>query len=309
MDYWYFFAHKAFDILKRDGHLCFIASNYYPSSTGGVKLNEYLARNTTIKNYIDFNKIMVFDTADVQTMILLVENQPTEKSGIAIKFNTNDRTSIGAGLHNYQNSNCVDVFEIERTANLLNTDKQLVFVKSESSVILDKMDSLRATDLIKSTQGVVENPNVVNTSNYKILKASGENIDNIQDLSGYKVGSQLGTLTDSIIDQISGVNHVTPYDTFNTAALAVSSGTIDAMTAEYPVAKAICKANSDLTIVTFAPENGFSGLDENELGVAVAVKEGNSELQTQINEALSELSLDDRRGLMDGALDRAPSEE
>ena len=81
------------------------------------------------------------------------------------------------------------------------------------------------------------------------------------------------------------------------------------MTAEYPVAKAICKANSDLTIVTFAPENGFSGLDENELGVAVAVKEGNSELQTQINEALSELSLDDRRGLMDGALDRAPSEE
>ena len=135
------------------------------------------------------------------------------------------------------------------------------------------------------------------------------NIDNIQDLSGYKVGSQLGTLTDSIIDQIEGVTHVTPYDTFNTAALAVSSQTIDAMTAEYPVAKAICKANSDLTIVTFAPENGFSGLDENELGVAVAVKEGNSELQNQINEALSELSLDDRRGLMDGALDRAPSEE
>jgi len=199
MDYWYFFAHKAFDILKRDGHLCFIASNYYPSSTGGVKLNEYLARNTTIKNYIDFNKIMVFDTADVQTMILLVENQPTEKSGIAIRFNTNDRTSIGAGLHNYQNSNCVDVFEIEQTANLLNSDKQLVFVKSESSVILDKMDSLRATDLIKSTQGVVENPNVVNTSNYKILKASGENIDNIH------IGDEVFVISCARLDEL-GLN-------------------------------------------------------------------------------------------------------
>ena len=135
------------------------------------------------------------------------------------------------------------------------------------------------------------------------------NIDNIQDLSGYKVGSQLGTLTDSIIDQINGVNHVTPYDTFNTAALAVSSGAIDAMTAEYPVAKAICKADSSLTVITFTPENGFSGLNENELGVAVAVKEGDSELQAAINEALNDLSLDDRRDLMDGALDRAPSAE
>ena len=135
------------------------------------------------------------------------------------------------------------------------------------------------------------------------------NITSIQGLSGYKVGSQLGTLTDSIIDQINGVNHVTPYETFNVAALAVSSGTIDAMTAEYPVAKAICQANSNLQVVTFAPNAGFSGLDENELGVAVAVAEGNKELQQLIDNALNDLTIEQRRGLMDGALLRAPSAE
>lgn len=135
------------------------------------------------------------------------------------------------------------------------------------------------------------------------------NIDNIQDLSGYKVGSQLGTLTDDIIDQINGVNHVTPYETFNVAALAVSSSTIDAMTAEYPVAKAICQADTSLTVVTFDPQNGFTGLDENELGVAIAVAEGNSELKDLFNGALSKLTLEQRRDLMDGALERAPSAE
>ena len=155
------------------------------------------------------------------------------------------------------------------------------------------------------------------TSNYYtsemtvIVRGDSElvNIDNIQDLSGYKVGSQLGTLTDSIIDQIDGVNHVTPYETFATAALAVASGAIDAMTAEYPVAKAICQANPSLSVVTFTAENGFSGLDENELGVAVAVKEGNKELQDAINGALNDLSIEQRRELMDGALNRAPSQE
>lgn len=135
------------------------------------------------------------------------------------------------------------------------------------------------------------------------------NISNIQQLSGYRVSSQRGTITDDIIDQIEGVNHVTAFDSFGEAAVAVSSSSIDAMTAEYPVARAICNANSNLEVVTFSAENGFSGLDENELGVAVAVKEGNTELQTLINEALEKLSDTTRREMMDAAIARAPSGE
>ena len=144
-----------------------------------------------------------------------------------------------------------------------------------------------------------------------IVRANSELVsaDDIQDFSGYKVGSQLGTLTDSIIDQINGVNHVTPYETFNVAALAVASSAIDAMTAEYPVAKAIVQANPSLAIVTFEASKGFSGLNENELGVAVAVAEGNKELQDAIDGALQQLTTEQRRELMDGALNRAPSAE
>lgn len=131
-------------------------------------------------------------------------------------------------------------------------------------------------------------------------------ISSIQELSGYKVVSQRGTLTDTIIDQIDGVIHSSALDSFDIAALAVASGTADAMTAEYPVARSIVNANPSLAIVTFSSEYGFQNLDENELGVAVGVQEGNRELQDAINGALDRLSPERRTELMDQAIARAP---
>ena len=197
-------------------------------------------------------------------------------------------------------------------------DKEVVIKKIAWDSLIPSLDAGQINCIIAGMSYSEERDLSVDfTSNYYtsemtviVRKDSAlTNITSIQGLSGYKVGSQLGTLTDSIIDQINDVNHVTPYETFNVAALAVSSGTIDAMTAEYPVAKAICQANTNLQVVTFSPESGFSGLDENELGVAVAVAEGNKELQQLIDNALNDLTIEQRRGLMDGALLRAPSAE
>lgn len=138
-----------------------------------------------------------------------------------------------------------------------------------------------------------------------VVRANSDliNIDSIQDLSGYKVVSQLGTIQDSVIDQIVDVIHQPGTDTFNTAALSVISGDSDALIAEYPVARAIVNANSSLAIVEFTI--GFTGIDENELSVAVAVNNGNSELLSLINNALGTLNSSARQDLMDGAISRS----
>lgn len=138
-----------------------------------------------------------------------------------------------------------------------------------------------------------------------VVRANSDliNIDSIQDLSGYKVVSQLGTIQDSVIDQIVDVIHQPGTDTFNTAALSVISGDSDALIAEYPVARAIVNANSSLAIVEFTI--GFTGIDENELSVAVAVNNGNSELLSSINNALGTLNSSARQDLMDGAISRS----
>ncbi|HMM00260.1 MAG TPA: transporter substrate-binding domain-containing protein [Bacilli bacterium] len=132
-------------------------------------------------------------------------------------------------------------------------------------------------------------------------------VDTIAGLSGAKVISQLGTIQDQIIDQIPNVIHMTGTDTFSSAALMVNSGDADAMLAEYPVARAIVNANSNLAIVSFT--DSFSGIDANDLSVSVAVKEGNQELINLINDALIDLSDTDRQAMMDGAIARSALSE
>jgi ABC-type amino acid transport substrate-binding protein len=125
----------------------------------------------------------------------------------------------------------------------------------------------------------------------------------IQELGGFRVISQLGTIQDSVIDQIDEVVHLTGADSFQSGALAVQSGDADALIAEYPVARAIVNADPSLAIVEFSV--GFSGYDENELAVSVAVQEGNSELIEKINVALAKLEATTRQSMMDAAIERA----
>lgn len=132
-------------------------------------------------------------------------------------------------------------------------------------------------------------------------------VDTIAGLSNAKVISQLGTIQDQIIDQIPDVIHMTGTDTFSSAALMVSSGDADAMLAEYPVARAIVNANTNLAIVSFT--DSFSGIDANDLSVSVAVKEGNSELVSLINSALIDLDDAERQAMMDGAIARSALSE
>lgn len=50
------------------------------------------------------------------------------------------------------------------------------------------------------------------------------NIDDIQDLSGYNVLGQINTTYDEIIDQINGVNHMTPLANYPRMILSLQAG-------------------------------------------------------------------------------------
>lgn len=66
---------------------------------------------------------------------------------------------------------------------------------------------------------------------------------NLEDFRGSKIVSQIETVTDEVIDiwaKNYGVNHLNPLDTFADCSIAVRNGVADAMTAELPVAMAIC---------------------------------------------------------------------
>lgn len=131
------------------------------------------------------------------------------------------------------------------------------------------------------------------------------NITSIQDLSGRKVQGQLNTLYDTVIDQIEGVDHVTPLATYPLMVVALQSGEVDALTAELPVAAGVVASNPDLTYVEFAEGSGF----EADTSVSIAVKKGNTALLDAIQGALASVSEEDRQQWMIDATSRQPAQE
>ena len=130
-------------------------------------------------------------------------------------------------------------------------------------------------------------------------------IDDIQALAGHNVLGQANTTYDEIIDQIEGVNHMTPLSTYSRMVLSLQSGEADAITAELPVANGVVAANPDLTYVEFAEGKGFVV----DTSVSIAVAKENEELLNQIQSALDSISAEERLSIMEAAVSRQPAVE
>ncbi len=131
------------------------------------------------------------------------------------------------------------------------------------------------------------------------------NIDDIQSLAGHNVLGQANTTYDEVIDQIEGVNHMTPLTTYSRMVLSLRSKEADAITAELPVANGVVAANPDLTYVTFAQGKGFVV----DTSVSIAVAKENTDLLNEIQSALDSISQEDRLSIMEAAVSRQPAVE
>ena len=135
---------------------------------------------------------------------------------------------------------------------------------------------------------------LVMASNSKYVNGTSLN-----DFNGANVVGQIETLYDSLIDQLTGVNHLTPLADVPTIITSIKSGRADITILEEPVAKGVIETNPDLTYIKLT--NGFN-VSEEDVCVAIAVKKGNTELQTKINEVLSSITESTRNEIMNQAI-------
>ncbi|MCR5458010.1 MAG: N-6 DNA methylase, partial [Clostridiales bacterium] len=73
MDLWYMFACKSLDLLNDKGVLCYIATNNWVTSFGARILRNKVIKETRICTLIDFGALMVFESASIQTMVMLFQ--------------------------------------------------------------------------------------------------------------------------------------------------------------------------------------------------------------------------------------------
>lgn len=117
-----------------------------------------------------------------------------------------------------------------------------------------------------------------------------DKIKSLADLSGKKVGAQLGTTQESIAKEQMKDSTLVSLGKIPDLVMELKNKKIDALVVEFPVANGYVKNNNDLALsdITVEEESG---------GSAVAVKKGNSDLVKLIDKSLDRL-------MSDGSIDK-----
>ena len=139
-----------------------------------------------------------------------------------------------------------------------------------------------------------------------VVRADGAyaNATSLNDLSGAVICAQLNTFHDTVIDQIEGVVHDTPRETFPAMIVALNAGAIDGYVAERPGAEADVMANPGLTYIQFAEGQGFEA-SADDTAIAIGLVYG-SPYKDAINQTLAAISEDERVQIMVDATSRQP---
>ena len=175
MDLWYLFACHTLDLLKKkSGILTYIATNNWTTNFGASKMRNKIVQDGKIEKLIDFGSCMIFKSADIQTMILMVKNDATKDN---YKFDyrriVSKESCFNDGLdllRKKQTNNNEILYPIIIKENFIN--KLLTFTNKQKHSILQKIKhrgDLLLDDKTEVAQGIVIPQDCVNKKSQRKL--------------------------------------------------------------------------------------------------------------------------------------------
>lgn len=188
MDLWYGFACVMLDNLKKDkGILTFIATNNWVTNAGASKFRNKVVEDAQILQLIDFGNYKIFESADIQTMIMLFKATKNDaeygfdyRKIIDTQVDLDDViqlfNSVGSGKLKLLNP----IFNREQLK-----DKSFLFSEGGIEDILNdilKVSNFKLDGKLEIAQGIVPNPDVV--SNNSLFKIPQSKIDRFQIKAG-----------------------------------------------------------------------------------------------------------------------------
>lgn len=171
MDLWYMFACWGLDFLTSKGVLCFIATNNWVTNSGASIMRNKVVEEAKILQLCDFSNFMIFESASIQTMVMLFERNAKDDN-----YEVDYRRLIG-------DTKLTDVLallkkkqatQVEYLTPILNrgsfVDKYITFSSNEA--ILNKIRSCKNAIYLTSkeiAQGIVFPQDFLNSKNQSAL--------------------------------------------------------------------------------------------------------------------------------------------
>lgn len=174
MDVWYLFVDVGLSFLRTNGVLSFIATNNWVTNAGASKLRNKILKETMLVRLIDFQDYMIFESASIQTMVMLLVKEKSlarywaKISKATSTFVREDIAKLQSGTRDESANLKAFTVEIVRQDLL---DKPLLFNSEDKTSILDIIDANGKVRLLGSeiAQGIVPNPDRVNARNITTL--------------------------------------------------------------------------------------------------------------------------------------------
>ncbi|UQF10921.1 ABC transporter permease subunit [Vagococcus lutrae] len=204
-----------------------------------------------------------------------------------------------------------DVEIAKRIAEGLN--KKLVIVKTEWDGLSPALTSGKIDAIIAGMSPTEERKKSIDFSDvyYQshlvlLVKKGGpfEEATRLSDFKQAKITAQLNTFHYSVIDQIPEVDKQTAMDNFPAMRVALESGVIDGYVTEMPEALTAANANPNFKVVSFEDGEGFITEPE-DTAIAIGVAK-NSPLTSEINQVLSQISIDEQQDIMENVIQSQP---
>ena len=146
-------------------------------------------------------------------------------------------------------------------------------------------------------------PYYVGTYGLMVQKGSAyENATSIQDFKGAAVLGQKDTLLDDVIDEIEGVNHLSPVPTVPDQISNLLAGSCDAITFDVGNIQSMTDAHPELVGLIFDEGKGFS----EEVPVNIGISKGNDDIVAQMNDILATIDEAQRQDIWAAAVERQP---
>ena len=190
--------------------------------------------------------------------------------------------------------------------------KELVIVKLSWDGLIDALNQGQIDAIIAGMMDTAERRESINFSEpyrettYGLMVLADSpylNATSIQDFSGAAVLGQQGTALDDVIEQIEGVDHLSPVGSVPDMISRLQQGTCDAIVINVENAQGYLASNPNFRLVTFDEGSGFTLPAK---GSCVGLRKSDTALLDQVNSILSGIDDDARAAMWQAAVDGQP---
>lgn len=183
MDYWYYFLHKAIDVVRKKGIISYITSRYWLNSSGAKKLIQRVKEELSFVSFVDIGKLKVFDEVAGQHMVALYAKNKALDNFLYKKL-INDLTDIDSK----QDTDNISVKTF--TNSKIFSHPHEILIEEDLIEFKECVDLGKICDVF---QGVVQNPDkvsAISATKYDLPQGEGVFVLNYHEYKTLKLNAE-----------------------------------------------------------------------------------------------------------------------